>query len=112
MTDATQKTGPGLDQDSHLSFSGPLAPPAGKILIWRRDAGGPAADDHEDLMLWRVPSSLAHRFRGAAEARGLTPAQHLSALVSLHETMRQQADAGDDHAAALLGGLGLGTVSI
>ena len=56
--------------------------------------------------------SLAHRFRGAAGARGLTLVQYLSALISLHEMTRQQAESGDGQAAALLEQLGLSTVSI
>jgi hypothetical protein len=48
----------------------------------------------------------------AAQARGFTHAQYLTALVSLHEAMRQRADGGDAEVAAALGQLGLGTVSI
>ena len=63
-------------------------------------------------MLRRVPAAVAHRFRGAAGARGFTHAQYLSALVSLHEAMRKRADDGDAEVAAALDELGLGTVSI
>jgi hypothetical protein len=59
-----------------------------------------------------VPATVAHRFRGAAGARGFTHAQYLSALVSLHEAMRKRADDGDAEVKAALGELGLGTVSI
>ena len=68
--------------------------------------------EHEDIMLRRVPAAVAHRFRGAAGARGFTHAQYLSALVSLHEAMRKRADEGDAEVAAALEQLGLGTVSI
>lgn len=63
-------------------------------------------------MLRRVPAAVAHRFRGAAGARGFTHAQYLGALVALHEAMRQRADGGDADVAATLRELGLGTVSI
>ena len=43
---------------------------------------------------------------------GLTHAQYLSALVALHDALRQRADSGDDGAAATLSELGLRTVSI
>jgi hypothetical protein len=63
-------------------------------------------------MLRRVPAGVAHRFRGAAGARGFTHAQYLAALVALHESMRQRADSGDAEVAAALDQLGLSTVSI
>jgi hypothetical protein len=63
-------------------------------------------------MLRRVPAAVAHRFRGAAGARGFTHAQYLSALVGLHKAMRKRADEGDAEVAAALDQLGLGTVSI
>ena len=73
----------------HTSFpSGPPLPP-GQNVFWS-----------------------AHRFRGAAGARGFTHAQFLTALVSLHEAMRKRADDGDAEMAAALDQLGLGTVSI
>lgn len=110
MTDDDQETLPG-HQHLRQSPPGPAGPPAGKVLIWRSDTDS-AVDDYEDLMVWRMPSLLAHRFRGAAGARGLTLAQHLSALISLHQMMRQRAESGDEQAAALLEQLGLSTVSI
>jgi hypothetical protein len=76
------------------------------------ESEGSGAREHEDIMLRRVPAAIAHRFRGAAGARGFTHAQYLTALVSLHETMRQRADSGDAEVAAALHELGLGTVSI
>jgi hypothetical protein len=63
-------------------------------------------------MLRRVPAAVAHRFRGAAGARGFTHAQYLTALVSLHEAMRRRADEGNADVATALQELGLGTVSI
>jgi hypothetical protein len=110
MTDNDQETPPD-HQHLRQSLQGPPGRPAGKVLIWRRDTNS-TADDYEDLMVWRMPSSLAHRFRGAAGARGLTLAQHLSALIALHEMMRQRAESGDGQAATLLEQLSLSTVSI
>ena len=76
--------------------------------------GEPRGPDREfdDMMLRRVPGPVAHRFRGAAGARGFTHAQYLAALVALHEAMRERADGGDSEMAATLDRLGLGTVSI
>jgi hypothetical protein len=34
--------------------------------------------EHEDIMLRRVPAAVAHRFRGAAGARGFTSAEALA----------------------------------
>lgn len=113
MTDETLKAEKNQGEGFQPPFPGPLFPPtAGKVLIWRGAAESPDGDEFEDLMLWRTPSGLAHRFRGAAAARGLTPAQHLSALVTLHETMRQRADGGDADIAAMLDQLGLNSVAI
>lgn len=105
------------DEDSgpffHAPVPGPLFPPApGKNLVFWTETDSASGREHEDIMLRRVPSAVAHRFRGAAGARGLTHAQYLSALVALHETTRQLADAGDAELAALLEQLGLRTVSI
>jgi hypothetical protein len=63
-------------------------------------------------MLRRVPVAVAHTFRGAAGARGLTHAQYLAALVALHQVMRERADGGDEGVAAVLRELGLGTITI
>jgi hypothetical protein len=97
-----------------LPFPGPHSLPPGKdVVFWAAaDPEGPAGREHEDIMLRRVPAAVAHRFRGAAGARGFTHAQYLSALVALHEAMRQRADRGDADVAAALDQLGLGTVSI
>lgn len=97
-----------------VPVEGPHFPPPGKdVFFWvASDPDGPVGREHEDIMLRRVPAAVAHRFRGAAGARGFTHAQYLSALVALHEQMRKRADAGDADVAAALAQLGLGTVSI
>ena len=96
----------------HVSFpSGPPFPPDKNVFYAvESDSGG--GREYEDIMLRKVPAAVAHRFRGAAGARGFTHAQYLTALVSLHEAMRKRADDGDADMAAALGQLGLGTVSI
>jgi hypothetical protein len=68
--------------------------------------------DSEDIMLRSVPKLVAQHFRGAAGGRGLTHAQYLSALVELHQAMRERADGGDAELAAELEKLGLSTISI
>jgi hypothetical protein len=90
----------------------PLAPVPGKrVVVWLQDEETPSRE-FEDIMLRRVPSGVAHHFRGAAGARGLTHAQYLSALVALHDVLRLRVDGGDTDAAATLDQLGLRTVSI
>jgi hypothetical protein len=90
----------------------PFQPPPGKrVVVWLQDED-PSGREFEDLMLRRVPSVVAHHFRGAAGARSLTHAQYLSALVALHDALRQRADGGDAAAAATLDQMGLRTVSI
>jgi hypothetical protein len=89
----------------------PPLPPGGDV-FYAAEIDSPVGREHEDIMLRRVPAAVAHRFRGAAGARGLTHAQYLTALVSLHEAMRKRADEGDADVAAALDQLGLGTVSI
>jgi hypothetical protein len=93
-------------------FTLPLPPslPAEDVVFFAR--GAPPKDrDHEDIMLRRVPRSVAQQFRGAAGARGLTHAQYLAALVALHRATRERADSGDAGIAAELDRLGLSTVS-
>jgi len=90
----------------------PGFPPGRDVMFWATESEGGGGREHEDIMLRRVPAAVAHRFRGAAGARGFTHAQYLTALVSLHEAMRQRADGGDAEVAAALHELGLGTVSI
>jgi hypothetical protein len=87
-------------------------PPHGEEVFWFAKASGGPDRQFDDLMLRRVPGPVAHRFRGAAGARGFTHAQYLAALVALHEAMRERADGGDREMAATLDRLGLGTVSI
>jgi hypothetical protein len=90
----------------------PGFPPGKNVMFWAAEGEGGWSREHEDIMLRRVPAAVAHRFRGAAGARGFTHAQYLTALVSLHEAMRRRADGGDAEVAAALQELGLGTVSI
>jgi hypothetical protein len=90
----------------------PFAPIPGKrVMVWLQDEETPTRE-FEDMMLRRVPSGVAHHFRGAAGARGLTHAQYLSALVALHEALRLRVDGGDAGAATILDQLGLRTVTI
>lgn len=109
---------PGLSGDRRetfrVSFEGPHSPSPGKdAFYWTAaDPDGPDGREREDIMLRRVPAAVAHRFQGAAGARGLTHTQYLSALVTLHEAMRKRADERDAEVAAALNQLGLGTVSI
>jgi hypothetical protein len=100
-------------EEAPFRASFPGSPSPGQDLhFWRPEPEGPAGREHEDIMLRRVPAVVAHRFRGAAGARGFTHAQYLAALVALHEAMRRRADSGDADVAAELDQLGLGTVSI
>ena len=96
----------------HVPFPSGLPVPLGKTVFWAAESESGGGREYEDIMLRRVPAAVAHRFRGAAGARGFTHAQYLTALVSLHEAMRKRADDGDADMAAALGQLGLGTVSI
>ncbi len=112
---ADARTPAGDDGDTfRVPFPGPQSLPPGKdVFFWAAtDPEGPHGREHEDIMLRRVPAAVAHRFRGAAGARGFTHAQYLTALVALHEEMRKRADSGDADVAAALAQLGLGTVSI
>src|SRR5215469_276099 len=98
----------------HAPFPpGPPFPPGKDVFFWAAaESESPGGREYEDIMLRRVPAVVAHRFRGAAGARGFTHAQYLTALVSLHEAMRRRADEGNAEVAAALQELGLGTVSI
>jgi hypothetical protein len=101
-----------IDSPSQLP-SPPFTPPSGKnVKFWAAETDEAPGREYDDILMRRIPSSIAHRFRGAAGARGLTHAQYLTALVGLHEAMRQRADSGDAEAMALLDELGLRTVSI
>jgi hypothetical protein len=95
-----------------LPLPPPMPPGIDRDVVFFAHRPGAKGRDGEDIMLRRVPRTVAHRFRGAAGARGLTHAQYLSALVSLHDEMRQRADGGDAEVAAALEQLGLTTVSI
>jgi hypothetical protein len=86
--------------------------PGENLVFWATESESTGGREHEDIMLRRVPAGVAHRFRGAAGARGFTHAQYLAALVALHEAIRERADGGDSDMAAVLGQLGLGTVTI
>ena len=88
----------------------PIQP--GKTVFYAVESDSVGGREYEDIMLRKVPAAVAHRFRGAAGARGFTHAQYLTALVSLHEAMRKRADGGDADIAAALDQLGLATVSI
>ncbi len=116
MPDNTDAPGPAGERGEtfRVPFPGPHSLPPGKdVFFWAAaDPESPLGREHEDIMLRRVPAAVAHRFRGAAGARGFTHAQYLSALVALHEEMRKRADTGDADVAAALTQLGLGTVSI
>ena len=96
----------------HVSFPSGLPSSSGRNIFWAAETDSGRGREYEDIMLRRVPAVVAHRFRGAAGARGFTHAQYLSALVALHEAMRKRADEGDAEMAAALNQLGLGTVSI
>lgn len=91
---------------------GPPVHPGKDVVFWAAEGESGGGREYEDIMLRRVPAAVAHRFRGAAGARGFTHAQYLTALVSLHEAMRKRADEGDAGVAAALAELRLGTVSI
>jgi len=93
----------------------PFPPRDRDVVFFARHPGADeprAPRSDEDLMLRRVPRDAAQRFRAAAGARGLTHGQYLAALVALHDTMRQRADAGDAGLTAELERLGLSTVTI
>jgi hypothetical protein len=110
---AKEEDQPESGEEEDELFTLPVPPPLGpdRDVVFFAQRPGPGRD-HEDIMLRRVPRAVAHHFRGAAGARGLTHAQYLAALVGLHEAMRKRADAGDAELEAELERLGLNTVSI
>lgn len=116
MPEGNDATRSESDQGAHFraSFSGPPPGPfpGRDVVFWAAESDSGGGREFEDLMMRRVPAQIAHRFRGAAGARGFTHAQYLSALVGLHEEMRRRADGGDADVRAVLDHLGLGTVSI
>jgi hypothetical protein len=107
-----ETAGDGEPEKFHASFPGPGPRPGKNLTFFAAEDDSAGGREFEDIMLRRVPAAVAHRFRGAAGARGFTHAQYLTALVALHEAMRKRADGGDAEAAAVLEQLGLGTVSI
>jgi hypothetical protein len=97
----------------HASVPGPRVPaPGSNLVFWSVESDESGGREFEDIMLRRVPAAIANHFRGAAGARGLTHAQYLTALVTLHEAARRRADAGDEEMAGMVSELGLQTVSI
>ena len=107
-----QETGDAEEPGGNF-FNAPVpGPGSGDVYFFRAEPEGRGSREFEDIMLRKVPSAVAYRFRGAAGARSFTHAQYLSALVALHEVMRTRADGGDAEATSVLAELGLGTVSI
>ncbi len=111
-----------MSEDDPEPFTLPLPPPPPglglerDVVFFRRHHGGPPSAEgereSEDIMLRNVPRPVAQRYRAAAGGRGMTHAQYLAALVALHESMRNRADAGDAELQAELERLGLTTVSV
>ena len=104
------------EDDELFTVPLPPPPPGGRehdVVFFRHAGPPPSRDrDHEDIMLRRVPTHVAQRFRASAGGRALTHAQYLSALVELHEAMRLRADGGDADVAAELERLSLSTVTV
>ncbi len=98
------------------TFHQPVLPPPPHLpqhdVLFFRNAEGPGGREHEDILLRRVPSETAARFRAGAGGRSLTHAQYLTALVELHRRLREAADAGDERIAKELADLGLSSVSV
>jgi hypothetical protein len=91
----------------------PSVPPHAPHMVFVRHLEDKDGErESEDLMLRKVPRATAMRFRAAAGGRGLTHAQYLTALASLHESMRTLADDGDEGVRAELERLGLTTVTV
>ena len=94
------------------TFNLPVPPPP-DVLFIRREVHETTGDrEHEDIMLRKVPTDVARRFRAAAGGRALTHAQYLAALVELHELARRRAEAGDTELAGELERLGLQSVTV
>jgi hypothetical protein len=105
-----------MDEGDEM-FTLPLPPPPGPprdvvFFAHPERARGAGEREDEDIMLRRVPRTVAQRFRASAGGRAMTHAQYLAALVQLHEAMRRRADGGDAELAAELDRLGLGTVTV
>jgi hypothetical protein len=90
----------------YFAAAGPGGPGPGP-----RPLSGPPREG-EDILLRRVPSAVAMKFRAAAGGRGMTHAQYLAALVALQDAVRAAADAGDDRLREKLAELELQTVSV
>jgi hypothetical protein len=112
-----------MNDDEEQFFTAPLPPPppvppgAGirheRDVLFFRHGEPPQRDrEHEDIMLRKVPTDVARRFRAAAGGRALTHAQYLAALVELHESIRTRADGGDDALRQELDRLGLQSVTV
>jgi hypothetical protein len=120
----TRPVGPGFEEPLRMRLPPlPFPPPAGQDVVFfaRRaegpegsgaEPGGAPARDAEDIMLRRVPTDVARRFRAAAGGRAMTHAQYLAALVELHEAARALGDAGDERVAGELRRLGLTSVTV
>jgi hypothetical protein len=98
-------------------FPGPPFGPPGEddVVFFRRRVEPPSREDGagpEDILMRRVPAETASLFRASAGGRGLTHAQYLVALVSLHQRLRELAEQGDETARRELETLGLTTVSV
>ena len=100
------------DEPFQVPLPPPFPPRPGDVVFFRQDAEAEPGRESEDIMLRRVPRETAGRFRAGAGGRALTHAQYLSALVELHRRLREQADAGDERARALLDELGLASVTV
>ena len=94
----------------------PFPPPRpgahGDVMFVRHGVPEAGPKDYEDIMLRRVPRDTTMRFRGSAGGRGLTHAQYLTALVDLHQRVRELADAGDERLRRELDALGLASVTV
>jgi hypothetical protein len=103
------------DEPFHVPLPPPLSGPGDRDVVFFTqrvgDPGGAERED-EDILLRRVPRGVAQKYRAAAGARGMTHAQYLAALVTLHESIRTRADGGDAELAAELERLNLSTVSV
>ena len=75
----TAGEGGGEGRTFHVSFPGGAHVPPGRDVFWSVEGDSPGGREHEDILLRRVPAAVAHRFRGAAGARGFTHAQYLTA---------------------------------
>ena len=82
------------------------------VFLYHEEGGEGEPREHEDIMFRRVPAAVAGKFRAGAGGRGMTHAQYLTTLVSLHEAMRGAADQGNEAVHAELHRLGLLSVTV